>query len=140
MRRHTWVPYVAALGGTVFLVKGVVAGWRGDDLSDAAFTVLYFGGILLCVAALVGVGLRQPSLARRVALAVALPLLFVLWVMGLGEVLEPVAGALTGSEDVEAEAPIMVAGLAVLAAAWATWSRDQRPAQTPDRVSAPRAA
>lgn len=136
MRRHTWVPYVAAIGGTVFFVKGVLAAFRGDDLSDAAFGVLYFGGILLCLAALVGVGLRQPSVARRVALAVGLPLLFLLWVMGLGEVLEPVVGVFTDSEDVKVEAPIIVASLAVLVAAWLTWT----PSDTGEELSARRAA
>lgn len=122
MRRHTWVPYVAAIGGTVFLVKGGLAAFRGDDLSDAAFGALYFGGILLCLTALVGVGLRQPTTARRIALAVGLPLLFLLWVMGLGEVLEPVVGVFTDSEEVKVEAPIIVASLTVLVAAWLTWT------------------
>lgn len=131
MRRHTWVPYVAATGGTVFFVKGVLAAWRGDELSDAVFGVLYLGGIALCVAALVGVGLRQPTRGRRVALAIGLPVLFVLWVMGLGEVLEPVVGLVSDSEELAVEAPIALAGLAVLVAAWLTWDRDQQDAAVP---------
>jgi hypothetical protein len=123
--RHSWVPYVAAIGGTVFFVKGVLAGWRAEALSDGVMALLYFGGIALSLAALVGVGLRQPTLLRRVGLAVGLPLLFLVWVMGLGAVLEPLVRVFTDSETAQLEARIVVAGLAVLAVAWLTWDRDQ---------------
>ncbi len=127
-RRHSWVPFVAAVGGTVFFVKGVLAGWREDVLSEGVMALLYFGGIALSVAALVGLGLRQPTLLRRVGLALGLPVLFLVWVMGLGAVLEPLVRVFTDSQTAQLETRIVVAGLAVLAVAWLTWNRDQREA------------
>lgn len=123
---HTWVPFVAAVGGTAFFVKGALGAWRGADTPDTAMGILYLGGIALCVTALIGMGLRQPSLARRLALGIGLPGLFLAWVTGLGEALEPVVRVFSDVRHVQEEVPIAVAGLAVLIVAWFTWSHDVR--------------
>lgn len=133
MRRHTWVPCVAALSGTALLVKGLLAGVQGDAGSDVVLAVLYLGGILLGVAAAVGAGLRRGG-AAGAALGAGLALLLVWWVMGLGEALEAVIARVTDDRALQEELPIAAAGAVVLALAYRAWSRDTR------EVSAPRAA
>lgn len=136
MRRHTWVPYVAALAGATLLVKGTLASVQDDGTNDTAMAVMYLGGIALGLAAAVGAGLRRGGWSGA-ALGAGLAALLVGWITGLGESLEPVVGAVTDDRAVQEEVPIAAAGLVVLLLAWLAWSRDSREVQP---VSAPRAA
>jgi hypothetical protein len=133
VRRHTWVPYVAGLAGTLLLVKGLLAAVDGQAAPDVVFAVLYLSGIALGVVAAVGAGLRRGGWPGA-GLGAGLAVLLVLWIMGLGESLEAVVRALTDDRAVQEEVPIAVAGAVVLLLAWRAWDRDNR------SVSAPRAA
>lgn len=136
MRRHTWVPYVAALAGATLLVKGTLAAVQDDGTNDTAMAVMYLGGIALGLAAAVGAGLRRGGWSGA-ALGGGLAVLLVGWIMGLGESLEAVVGALSDDRAVQEETPIAVAGLVVLVLAWRAWTRDS---SEDEPVSAPRAA
>lgn len=122
--RHTWVPYVAAAAGTALLVKGSLGAWRGESTPDTAMAVLYLGGLLLGVVAAAGVGLRQRGLLRGLAVGGGVAAALVLWIIGLGEVLEPVVGVLTDVRHTQEEVPVAVAGLGLLLLAWLTRERD----------------
>lgn len=122
--RHTWVPYVAAAAGTALLVKGALGAWRGESTPDTAMAVLYLGGLLLGVVAAAGVGLRQRGLLRGLAVGGGVAAALVLWIIGLGEVLEPVVGVLTDVRHTQEEVPVAVAGLGLLLLAWLTRERD----------------
>lgn len=122
--RHTWVPYVAAAAGTALLVKGVLGAWRGESTPDTAMALLYLGGLLLGVVAAVGVGLRQRGALRGLAAGGGIAVLLVSWIIGLGEVLEPVVGVVTDVRHTQEEVPIAVAGLGLLLLARLTWDRD----------------
>ena len=86
--------------------------------------MLYLLGLLLGLAAAVGAGLRQPGRARSVAVGLGGAVLLVLWIMGLGEVVEPAVAAVTADEHAPVEAPILLAGLVLLALAWRARTRD----------------
>ena len=124
--RHTWVPWVAALAGAAFTLKVLLIFASGDGLPDTPVAVLYLSGLALGLIASVGAGLRQPSVLRGVAVGLGCAFLLVAWIMGLGEVLEPVAGLVSDADYVREEAPILVAGLVLLALAWAARARDVR--------------
>lgn len=125
---HRWVPYVAVAAGAAYVLK-VALIWGSDDTAnDAVVGVLYLGGLLLGIAAGIGAGLRQPR-GRRAVVAVALPVLLVAWVMGLGDLLKPVFGAFSDAEHVQVEGPLLVLGLVLLAlGARARLSGDREPA------------
>ena len=124
MARHTWMPYVAAVAGVALLTKGLIAAAQGDESPDLATAVLYLGGIALGIAAAVGTGLRQPSPLRKVAVGTGLSLLLVAWMIGLGELVEPVITLFTDVESRRQELPIAFAGLVVLGLAWRARSND----------------
>lgn len=122
---HTWVPYVAAAAGAVLSLKAVLV-VATDDGVPAAIGVLYLLGLLLGLAAAVGAGVRQSGWARSAAVGAGGAVLLLMWVMGLGEVVEPVVGAVTDDEHAPVEAPILLAGLVLLALAWRARAHDLR--------------
>lgn len=121
--RHTWVPYAAAAAGAVLSLKAVLV-VATDDGAPGAMGGLYLLGLLLGLVAAAGAGLRQQGVARGVAVGLGAAVLLVLWVMGLGEALESVVGAVTDDEHAPVEAPILLAGLVLLALAWRARARD----------------
>lgn len=130
--RHTWVPWVAALAGAAFTLKVLLIFATDAGLSDTPFAVLYLSGLVLGLVAAVGLGLRQEGALRGVAVGLGAAVLLVAWIMGLGEVLEPVVGLVSDTEYVREETPILVAGLVLLGLAWAGRSRDaSEPATAP---------
>lgn len=122
--RHTWVPYVAAAAGAAFLLKAVLIIASSDGIADAPMVVLYFGGLLLGVVAAVGAGLRQRRTGAKLAVALGGVVLLVLWIMGLGDLLEPVISLVSDAEHVGDEVPVGVAGAVLLGLAWLGFSRD----------------
>lgn len=122
--QHTWVPWVAALAGAALTLKIVLIATSGDELSDTPFAVLYLGGLVLGLAASVGVGLRQRGALRSIGLGGGSAVLLLSWIMGLGEVLEPLVGLVTSSTTAAEEAPILLAGLVLLGLAWRARARD----------------
>lgn len=124
--RHTWVPYVAALAGAALTLKVTLILATGDGGPDWPYAVLYLGGLVLGIAAAVGAGLRQRGALRRGAVGLGGVLLLVAWIMGLGEVLEPVVALVSDTTYVQEEVPILVAGLVLLGLAFAARSRDLR--------------
>ena len=133
---HRWVPYVTVAAGAAYVLK-VALIWGSDDTaSDAVVGALYLGGLVLGIAAGIGTGLRQRR-GRRAVVAVALPVLLVVWVMGLGDVLKPVFGAFSDAGHVAVEGPLLLLGLVLLAlGAWAGTS-DRAERDRADRVPAP---
>jgi hypothetical protein len=124
--RHRWVPAVGALAGLTLTVKaGLIIG-TGDDVADQPMAILYLTGIVVGVAAAVGFGLRRSPLALRIATAIVAPLLLVAWIMGLGEVVEPLFGMVNDAQYVRDEGPIGLLGLVLLTASFVGYSRDQR--------------
>lgn len=127
--RHTWVPWVAALAGAALTLKIVLLAAGGEGMSDTPFALLYLSGLALGLAASVGVGLRQRGALRSLGLGLGSAVLLLAWIMGLGEVLEPLVGVVTSSTTAQEETPILVAGLVLLGLAWSARSRDLRAAQ-----------
>ena len=125
---HRWVPYVAVAAGAAYVLKVAVI-WGSDDTASETLTgVLYIGGLLLGIAAGIGAGLRQRR-GRRAVVAVALPVLLVAWVMGLGDTLKPVFEAFSDAEHVAVEGPLLLLGLVLLGlGARAGLSGDREPA------------
>lgn len=122
--RHTWVPAVAALAGAALTLKIVLIAAGGDGMSDTPFAVLYLSGLGLGLAASAGVGLRQRGVLRSLGFGVGSAALLLAWIMGLGEVVEPLVGLVTSSTTAKEEAPILLAGLVLLALAWRARARD----------------
>lgn len=141
VRRHTWVPFVAAAAGAVLVLKATLVMATDDGVPTAA-GVLYLLGLLLGVVSAVGAGLRRRAVGARFAVALAGVLLLLVWVMALGDALKPVVGLATDSEAVQAEVTIALAGIGLLTLAWWGLVRDtgQGPDESEDAVSAPRAA
>ena len=123
--RHTWVPFVAAAAGAVLALKAVLVVATEDGV-PGAIGVLYLLGLLLGLAAAVGAGLRQTGWARSLGIGLGAAVLLLLWVMGLGEVVEGAVGAVTDDEHAPVEAPILLAGLVLLGLAWRARTRDLR--------------
>lgn len=124
--RHTWVPWVAALSGAALTLKVLLIFAGGDDVPDAPFAVLYLGGIAAGLVAALGAGLRQRGVLRGIGIGLGSAILLVAWIMGLGEVLEPVVALVSDRTYVQEETPILVAGLVLLALAWRARARDVR--------------
>ncbi|HVE97593.1 MAG TPA: hypothetical protein VNA12_00245 [Mycobacteriales bacterium] len=125
--RHSWAPYVAALAGTILVLKvALVIGSSNEALDGPMGPVSHLGGVGLGVVAVVGFGLRQAGgRGRRIALSVAFALLFVAWIMGLGDMFEPAIRVFSDAVHVLDEVPIGIAGAALLVLAYVGWSRDQ---------------
>lgn len=134
--RHTWVPWVAALAGAALTLKIALIAAAGDGMSDTPFAILYLGGLALGLAASVGVGLRQRGALRSLGLGLGSAVLLLAWIMGLGEVLEPLIGLVTSSTTAQEEGPILVAGLVLLGLAWRGRARDLQ-AEGPEPVPVP---
>lgn len=124
--RHTWVPWVAALAGAAYTLKVTLILASGNGGPDWPYAVLYLVGLALGVTAAVGAGLRQRGVLRQVGVALGGTVLLATWIMGLGEVLEPVVGLVSDTTYVQEEVPILVAGLVLLVLAWFARSRDLR--------------
>lgn len=134
--RHTWVPYAAAAAGAVLSLKAVLV-MATDDGAPSAMGVLYLLGLLLGLVAAVGAGLRQRGWARSVGIGIGAAVLLVMWIMGLGDLLKPVIGAVTDSDTAKDEVPILLAGLVLLALAWRGRAHDlQAPADVRETMSA----
>jgi hypothetical protein len=109
-RRQAWVPLVAATAGTLLLIKGVLIIASSDRVADAPMVVMYFGGILVGIAAAIGFGLRQERRLFQVLVSVGGVLLLLAWMVGLGGVLNPISEALSDAKYVRDELPVAVAG------------------------------
>lgn len=123
--RHPWVPAVGALAGAALTVKAALIIGSGGAVGDQPMAVLYLAGIAVSLAAAVGLGLRRRPVWQRIVLAVAAPLLLVAWIIGLGEVLNPVAELFSDEAYVGDELPVGVAGLALLGASYLGYRTDQ---------------
>lgn len=137
--RHTWVPYVAALAGAILVFKvALVIASNNEALDGAGGPVSHLGGVGLGLVATIGLGLRQVGLGRRIAVGFGASLLFVAWVMGLGDLLEPLISVFSDAVHVGDEVPIGVAGLVLLVGAYVGWSHDQElvPSGTAQRATA----
>ena len=135
--RHTWVPYVAAIGGAVLVLKvALVIASNNEALEGPMGPISHLSGVGLGLTAAVGLGLRQTGAGRRVGVAFGAALLWVAWIMGLGDLLTPLIEVFSKAEHVGDEVPIGVGGLALLVAAYVGWSHDQELA--PATVGTPR--
>jgi len=124
--RHRWVPAVGALAGLALTVKaGLIIG-TGDAIAEQPMAILYLTGLGVGAAAAIGLGLRRNKLALRIATAVLAPLLLIAWIMGLGEVVEPLFQLFSDAQYVRDEGPIGLLGVVLLAAAYVGYARDQR--------------
>lgn len=85
-----------------------------DGAADTATGLLYLGGLALALAAAIGTGLRARR-GRRTLVAVGLSVAVVAWIMGVGDLVEPVVDAFSDTQYVIHEAMILVIGLALLA-------------------------
>ena len=120
------MPAVGALAGLTLTVKASLIIGTGNAIAEQPMAVLYLSGLALGVAAAVGFGLRRSPLALRIATAVVAPLLLIAWIMGLGEVVEPLFGLVNDAQYVRDEGPIGLLGVVLLAAAYVGYSYDQR--------------
>lgn len=124
MKQHTWVPVVAAVAGTALTVKAGMLILGGADALGPAEGLLYLGGLLLGLVACIGIGVRQDGLGRSLAVGLASSLLLVAWVIGLGEVVEPLVGLVSDSRVIREETAVLIAGLALLGVSALMRSRD----------------
>src|SRR5690242_1563679 len=104
-RRHTWVPLVAAAAGALLLIEGVLVIASRDRLPDAPMVVMYFAGILVGVVAAIGFGLRRDRRMMRILGSVCGVARLLFWMVGLGEILNPVAELFSDAEYVGDELP-----------------------------------
>ena len=133
---HRWVPYVAVAAGAAYVLK-VALIWGSDDtFNENALGVLYLGGLLLGIAAGIGAGLRQRR-GRRALVGIALPVLLVSWVMGLGDLLKPVFELFSDAEHVAVEGPLLVLGVVLLALGARAGASDRSDRDRANRVPAP---
>jgi hypothetical protein len=125
--RHTWVPYVAALGGAILVLKVVlILASHNDALEGPMGGISHVSGVGLGLVAAIGLGLRQAGVGRRVAVGFGAAVLWVLSIMGLFDpLLTPLVELFSKADYVVDEVPIAVAGLALLVAAYVGWSHDQ---------------
>lgn len=124
--RHRWVPVAGALAGLALTVKaGLIIG-SGNAVADQPMAILYLFGVAVGVSAAVGLGLRRRPLALRIATAVVAPLLLIAWIIGLGEIVEPLFAMVKDTAYVRDEGPVGLLGLFLLAASYVGYSRDQR--------------
>lgn len=123
--RHAWVPAVGALAGTALTVKAALIIGSGNGVGDQPMAVLYLAGIAVGIVAAVGLGLRRRPLWQRIVVGVAAPLLLVLWILGLGEVLNPIAELFSNEAYVGDELPVGVAGLVLLATSLIGYRADE---------------
>ena len=123
--RHTWVPVVGALAGASFAAKYALMMSAGPTASDNAYAVLWIAGTVLGAVAGVGLGLRRRAVWERVVVAVAAPALVLAWIMGLGEILEPLATSIGHTTDEAIEFPLGLLGLVLLAASYVGYRHDQ---------------
>lgn len=135
MTRHTWVPYVAAAAGVSLLAKGTLIIASGNTVGETPMAVLYLGGLALGLVAAVGAGLRQRGWLRGSAVGLGSVLLLVQWVLGLGDAFKPLIGVFTDAVHVQAELPVVAAGLVLVLLALGARARDTRTVQ--EAVSAP---
>lgn len=112
--RHTWVPAVGALAGLALTVKAALIFATANTVGEAPAAALYLGGLALGLAAAVGLGLRRHKRVWRVVVSLLAALLLVWWIVGLGEILNPVARLVSSAAYVGDELPIGVAGVALL--------------------------
>jgi hypothetical protein len=123
--RHSWVPAVGALSGATFvLVCALVLGFH-NDFPDGPLVVMYDLAILTGVAAGIGLGLRRTALWARIVVAVAAPLLVLAWIVGLGEIVEPLVAVFSDQQYVQDEVPPGLLGVVLLAASYVGIRRDQ---------------
>jgi len=132
--RHTWVPWVAALSGAAYTLKVTLILATDNTMPEAPLGVLYLSALALGLVAAVGAGLRQRAAVRRVAVGFGSALLLVAWIMGLGEVLEPLLAQVSDARHVQEEVPILLAGLMLLGLAWRARADDLR--HTPQPAAA----
>ena len=112
--KHNWVPYAAIASGASLLVMTVMVFATKDEVSEAAAVPFYFAGILLGVAAAIGVGLRSRP-GRRALVGVPLAVLVVAWCMGLGDFTAPLFEAAFGDEEyIGDQGPIGLLGVVLI--------------------------
>lgn len=124
MARITWAPYVAAVAGATLVVKGTLIIATNNQVSDGAMGVLYLGGLALGVVAAIGAGLRQRGWIRGLLVGVGSAFALLLWITGLGDAIKPAIALISSAEHVQAEVPVVLAGVVVAALAVRARSRD----------------
>lgn len=124
--RHPWVPAVGAVAGTALAVKAAVIIGSGNAVPEQPMAVLYLFGIAVGVIAGIGLGLRRRSVWQRLLVGVAAPLFVVAWIIGLGELVEPLVGTVSDEQYVRDETPVGLLGLGMLAASYVGFRHDQR--------------
>lgn len=124
--RHTWVPYLAALAGSALVLKAALIIASSGQIDTNAMTVLYLSGLGVALVAAVGAGLRRTRVPARIAVAAGLVVLIALWITSLSDAVEPLFALVSDTSYVRDEAPVGAAGVAILLAAWWSYTRDHR--------------
>jgi hypothetical protein len=105
--------YLAILAGGALLLHAVLVIGSEDGL-DTAAVILFFGGNLLALAAAITTGLRARR-GWRALTAIGLSVLVIAWVMGLGDLTEPLFEAFKDEDYVGDAGPLGILGAALLA-------------------------
>jgi len=129
--RHTWFPYLAAGAGAILILKGCLVIASSDGANSTAAGVLYLTGLLLGLVVAVGAGLRRTSRWAKVGVAVGGVLLLVMWVMSLSDAAAELIGAVSDSEVMKDELPIVVLGIGLVAVAAVAFIRDSQTTAAP---------
>ncbi|MGH3714762.1 MAG: hypothetical protein ACRDT4_15060 [Micromonosporaceae bacterium] len=127
--RHTWVPYLAGLAGSALLLKATLIIASSNQVDEGPMTLLYLAGLGVGLVAAVGAGLRRTRVLARIGVALGLAVLLAAWITMLSDAVEPLITLFSSTAYVIDEAPVGIAGIAILAAAWFGYTRDQRTAQ-----------
>ena len=126
MSRHTWVPYVAAAAGACLVLKGTLIIASGNAMPDPPMAVLYLAGLALALVAAIGAGLRQRGRLRGLLVGFGATFLLAWWIVGLGDAFKPLVGIVSDAEHVQAEVPVVAAGLVLLLLALRARASDTR--------------
>jgi hypothetical protein len=107
---RSWPAYLAVLAGGALLLHAVLVIGTGDEMSDAVVVTLYLGGMVVAIAAAIGMGVTARK-GRRALIAIAFPVFLVVWAMGLGDLLTPLFEAFKDEEYVGDAGPIGLLGV-----------------------------
>ncbi len=102
---------LALAAGGVLLVKGLTVAVMDGGIPGSVQGPVYLLGIALAVAASIALGALQVRWPLRLLVGAAAAIGSVMWLMGLGEVLESAVATITDARPTQEEAAVVALGV-----------------------------